>query len=192
MKKTSWIQLVGMVLLSGGLFVMPAAAGTFDHGVGLSYLSGFADVVDFYDDIPYAYQETDTIPVGLSYRGTANFDSGLRVDVGIGPVAVVLGDYSYWDIPLQLTGGFSFFPNHSVRPYLRGGVTVHVADGDYMTKDPGVGLLGAVGLEIGKRGRISGFLEVSHDTAEATFEYSPFHREKIKVHGTVVSLGVLF
>jgi len=192
MKKINRLKTAGLAFISGVLFAMPATARTFDHSVGFSYLSGFGDVVEFYDDIPYTYQETDTVPVGISYRATANLDSGMRVDLGIGPLALIFGDYEYWDVPLHATLGFSFFPNHSVRPYLRVGASLHIADGDYMTEDPGVGLLGAAGLEIGDRGRLSGFIEIAHDTAEATFEYSAAHREKIKVNGTVITLGVTF
>lgn len=176
-----------------GLLALPAGAVTLDHAVTLSYLTGYGDVVDWYDSRPSLYSETDPIPIGLAYNFTANFNSGFRLDAGLGPIAMILGDIDYYDVPLRFTAGFTILPSHTVRPYGRLGFAYHIADGDYMVEKPGFGLMGAVGLEIGRRGRFSGFLEVSYDTAKATFEDTYYgDREEIKVHGVVISLGVVF
>ncbi len=94
---------------------MPATAVTLDHAVSLSYISGFSDVVDYYDDRPFMASETDPVPVGLAYTFTTNFDSGFRFDAGLGPIAVILGDVDYWDVPLRMTAGFTIIPSKPVR-----------------------------------------------------------------------------
>jgi len=196
-------------LLVVGCFIVPfvgawtpsATAATFDHAIGLSYVSGFSDVVDFYDSEPDL--SVDSLgPIGISYRFVINLDVGVRFDVGVGPIAAVVGgDVSYYDVPFQATAGYSLFPHHTFRPYVRGGFTYHLMDGDRVTSDAGTGLLGAVGVEIGKRGRISFFAEVAVDTAEATFEHADTsffggtqsgETEDINVTGTVVTVGVVF
>jgi len=62
-----------------------------------------------------------------------------------------------------------------------------------MDEKPGFGLLGAVGIEIGSRGKISGFFEIAYDTAEAEFEpYAGVDETDIEVHGLIISGGVVF
>lgn len=173
-----------------------AHAATFDHALGLSYVTGVGDVGDFYDD--EASLDVTTWPVGLTYRFVVNLDIGVRVDLGVGPIVLMLGDSDYWDVPLQATVGYSLFPHHTFRPYLRGGVSYHVMDGDLVDSKAGAGLLGAVGVEIGRRGRGSFFAEVSLDTAEATFRHenpSPgvnSRAEDIKVSDVAVTVGFTF
>ena len=169
---------------------LTSRATTYDHAVGLSYVSGFSDVVDFYDEIPFMDVSSE-VPVGLFYNFTVNYSSGMRVDAGVGPFSFISGDVDYYDVPIRLTAGYTFIPSKSFRPYVRGGMSYHINDGDYIVDEPDFGLVGALGAEFGRRGRISGFIEVSYDTAEGTFEYGS-NREEIKVHGTVVSLGVIF
>lgn len=191
--------LAGFAVLITSLPAM--AETTFDHAVGLSYISGFSDIKDFYTE-SFRVDDSATIPVGISYSFTTNFQSGLRIDAGLGPVAIIMGDLEYYDVPLRLQGGYTFFPSASFRPYLKAGASYHISDGDYIRDKAGVGFLGSFGVEFGKRGRISGFLEVSFDTAEATFDSTvkgPIDslriknkREDIKVHGTIISAGVVF
>jgi outer membrane protein W len=194
-----------IALLAGLLaFVFPlstSAETTFDHSLGLSYISGFPEVKDFYVD-NFNIEDTTMIPVGLFYTFTTNFDIGMRIDAGIGPFAYIGGDIEYYDVPLRLQGGYTFAPSASFRPYLKAGFSYHISDGDYVKEKAGVGFLGSAGFEWGKRGKISGFVEISHDTAEATFDSRlngpiDFARkrnrtEDIKVHGTIISAGVTF
>ena len=197
--------MAGMALLAGlAVFTTPLTAmaeTTFDHAVGLSYITGFPDIKDFYTET-FRVEESAMLPVGISYSFTTNFQSGLRIDAGIGPLSIITGDLEYFDVPLRLQGGYTFLPSASFRPYLKAGASYHISEGDYIKEKAGAGFLGSFGFEFGKRGRISGFLEVSVDTAEATFDSSlkgPIDslrkknkKEDIKVHGTIFSAGVVF
>jgi len=138
-----------------------------NHALGLTYSSGFGDVVDWHDN-NLLVEDVIDIPIGLSYRYINNFDSGLRMDVGVGPMSLIVGDIEYYDIPLQLTLGYNFFKGGGFSPYVRGGVVYHINSGDYVKTSADFGFLGALGAEMGKS-RIKFFAEVAVDTAEATF-----------------------
>ena len=195
---STWRTLLTSGLLIGSLGVLTVAtaqATTVDNALGLSYVTGVHDVGDFYDDEEFL--DVTTWPVGLAYRLTVNLDVGVRFDFGVGPVVLMFGDADYWDVPLQATVGYSLFPHHTFRPYIRGGASYHFMDGDLVDSKAGAGLLGAVGVEIGKRGRVSFFGEVSLDTAEATFRHDNpapggSSSEDIKVSDVAVTLGVTF
>jgi len=169
-----------------------ATKSTFDNSFGLTYVSGFQDVVDWYDNEVPLLDTGTVIPVGLSYKLTYNIPNGLRFDFGIGPIALAFGDIEYYDIPLQLTAGYTFIPSSKFRPYLRFGGVYHFVDGDYIEDEPEIGLLGAVGFEFGTRGKISGFIEVSHDTSKATFKYSNNPSEEIEIQSTCATIGISF
>jgi len=192
-----------LVFLSSFAFALSAIAtnsraDTSDGAVGLTYSKGFHDVVSWHED--HLAVQTDEIPVGLSYRFIRNLDSGLRLDVGIGPIAIFTGDVDYYDVPLQLTGGYSLFKGSSFRPYIRGGLSYHINDGDYVESSAGLGLIGAVGVEIGRRGHVNFFAEASVDTAEATFStnegnavyVTSFSKEDIEIAGVQFTAGIGF
>lgn len=166
------------------------SGSTLDHNIGLAYVSGFDDIVDWYDSWPSI--EGDGLGLGLFYYMTYNMDSGLRFDGGLGPIAVATGDIDYLDIPVRLTVGYTFLTDKKVRPYVRLGASYHIFDADYATDDADLGGFGAIGLEFGKRGRFSGFAELSHDTAEATFKYHYGAAETYKVQGTSFAVGMTF
>jgi len=193
--KRFWLGF-GLLAALGVAAAPLAQAATYDHAFGLSYVSGVSDVGDFYDDEEFL--DVTTIPIGLNYRFIINLDVGVRFDLGVGPLVLMFGsDADYWDVPLQATVGYNLFPNHKFRPYIRGGVSYHVMDGDLVEDDAGSGLFGAVGVEIGRRGRGSFFIEVSKDTAEATFMHdnpSPGvkSREDIEVSGLAITIGGTF
>lgn len=207
--KKSFMRAGSAVILAGALNLAVSTSAvqagedtTFDHSVGLSYVSGFSEIIDFYDEA-FNLDSSGGIPVGLFYNFTTNFASGLRIDAGLGPLAMIFGDLEYYDVPLRVQVGYTFIPKSSFRPYVKAGVSYHFSDGDYVKDEAGLGLLGTVGVEFGRRGTISGFVEVSHDTAEATFDSNmqgpvnyarrlPYRSEDIKINGTVVSIGVTF
>jgi hypothetical protein len=191
-------------LASAGVASVLFTTATVSHAVdnggafGLTYSTGFEDVVDWHDD--HLSADITDIPVGVSGRFVQRYDSGLRMDAGIGPIAVFYGDIDYYDVPLQLTGGFTLFKDAIVRPYLRAGVTYHINDGDYVEDSAGLGLMGAVGLEIGSPRTVSFFAEVSFDNAEATFStaegdglyVTSASKKDIEISSTQFTLGVTF
>ena len=165
----------------------------------MTYSSGFKDVADWHDD--NLNVESDLIsPVGLTYRFNYNYDSGLRMDLGLGPISMIGGDVDYFNMPLFATVGYNLFQDSNFNLYVRGGFTYHILDGDYVTDDSATGLLGAVGIEAG--GRVKFVAELAVDTAEATFsnggvylydqgEYV-YSEEEIAVDDVMFTVGVRF
>ena len=197
MKTTKRIIFLSICsLIAVQIFFSSAYAGTtYDHAIGLTYLNGFSDVGDFHEDMGYDVEMMSNI--GASYRFITNLDNCMRFDAGIGPVSMMFGDAEYWDIPLSFTAGYSFLSEEKFRPYIRGGFSYHFNDGDYVDTSAGFGLIGAVGFEIGKRGRTSFFIETAYDTAEATFKGTSYQngkekQEDIKINGLMISIGVVF
>lgn len=165
------------------------------NALGLSYASGFDDVANWHED--NLYVDRSGLGLGLSYRYIHEFDPNLRMDVGASYYGM-WGDVDYSDLPLQLTIGYNFAPSTTFNPYIRGGLSYHIMDGDYVEKDADVGFLGAIGVEIGSG--VSFFMEVSMDTAEATFntnEGSWYYtrrvsQEDLKISDVVFTLGARF
>ncbi len=138
--------------------------------------------------------------MGLSYRYASQFRSGLRADFGVGPFVVIYGDVSYLDMPVQATLGYTFALRAHVRPYARLGASFHINEGDYVAEKAKLGVLGALGLEIGNPGSVNFFIEAAYDSAEATFstdEYDSYwvrneSEEDIRVDNFLLTLGVKF
>ena len=194
MKKKRYSIMLALFLMALQLAPGSAHATTYDHALGLTYVSGADDLADAYEKIPWLYESYTLIPIGLTYRFIINYDAGLRFDAGVGPVMYFGGAVEMWDVPVQLTVGYTFFPENKFRPYIRGGASYHFGSGDY-NDDAGFGFLGAVGAEIGTRGKFSFFIEASYDTAETTFSINErgYRREEdIKINGFAVSVGVTF
>jgi hypothetical protein len=176
---------------------LSAQTGFAGHAIGLAYSSGMQDVADWHED--NLYVDSMGFPIGLSYRYIHDFDLGLRMDAGFGWFGTGIdSDLDYSDFPFQLTVGYSFFKTNVFKPYVRGGISYHFMDGDYVEDEAGMGFLGAFGVEIGRRGNF--FAEVSIDTAEATFStdasdkaYTRYHStEDIAISDVVFTIGGRF
>lgn len=117
---------------------------------GLAYASGIDDVTDLYErnlDVEGFDAEVDLkFPLGLTGAVRYDWASGLRGDIGLGPMFFIGGDIDHFELPLSVTVGYNFLPNADVSPYVRGGLIHHFASGDYYSStDPG--LFAAVGLD---------------------------------------------
>jgi hypothetical protein len=185
------------------LYLLPATPVAADnsHYIGFTYASGAREVWDWHDDnISLDDEDTGVLPMGLSYRYTSQFRSGLRSDFGVGPFVVIYGDVSYLDMPVQATLGYTFARHAHVRPYARLGASFHINEGDYVSEKAKFGALGAIGLEIGNPGSVSFFMEATYDSAKATFstdEYESYwirneSEEDIRVNDFLLTLGVKF
>jgi hypothetical protein len=168
--------------------------------VGFSYVSGARDIWDWHEDNLNLDDEGSGVPVGISYRYASLFKSGLRLDMAIGPIVLILGDIEYHDVPIQMSVGYSFAQNSNVRPYARLGASFHINDGDYVKERDTVGAIGAIGLEIGDPYRASFFIEAAYDSAEALFDTSESNsystrnesEEEILVNNFLLTVGVKF
>lgn len=171
---------MALALLTCG---MPAYSGEWRVGPSISGVSGIDDVTDIYEE-NYNNTHTSTqvdvkflLPVGIAVQGTYTWNSGVRVDLGLGPVFILRdngdGDIDtgldHTEVPVSATVGYTFIPSGSVSPYVRAGVAHHFASGDYV-EGSSPGLLGAVGIEFMRQSTVSVSLEVAVDKSEVEFE----------------------
>lgn len=196
------LKMIPILGISLGLALISEAGDCAEsaHYLGLSYVSGARDVWNWHEDNLNLDDDIVGIPIGISYRYATLFESGMRLDVGVGPAVLIVNDVDYHDIPLQLSVGYSFLPSSDVRLYTRIGASIHINDGDYVKDEAGVGAIGAIGLEFGAPGSVSFFAEAAYDSAKATFstlesnEYYTrrFSEEEITVNDFLLTLGVRF
>ena len=171
MKKASFllcVLAVPAVLLTGS-----AIAGGMRWPIGISYVSGFEDVADQYEDNlqaeGYWTSDTEILPVGISFQPYYQWDEGLRVGGGVGPIMMIYGDRDHFQLPLSVTAGYTFMPDGLVSPYVRGGLSYHVASGDYV-EGSNLGFIGGVGIELLKSKNFALGLEATYDSAELDIE----------------------
>lgn len=181
MDKKSKIELsMALVLLTCAI---PAYSGDWRVGPGISGVSGIDEVTDLYEQ---NYNNTHTLtqvdvkfllPVGIAVQGTYTWNSGVRLDLGLGPIFILRdngdGDVDtglgYTEVPISATAGYTFIPSGAVSPYVRVGVAHHFASGDYVEGSK-PGLLGAVGVEFSRQSTVSVSVEVAVDGSEVEFE----------------------
>ena len=192
MKKASFlfcILTVTVMFMTGS-----AMAGGMRWPIGISYVSGFGDIFDLYEDNlqaeGYWTFSVDPWPVGISFQPYYQWDGGLRLGGGIGPIMMIMGDRDHFQMPLSVTAGYTFMPNGPVSPYVRGGLSYHVASGDYVDGS-NMGFIGGVGVELlkNKRNTFALALEAVYDSAEVDIENVRTGKtEGIKAAEFVVSL----
>jgi hypothetical protein len=199
-------QLLAFVVMGGisGL----VAAGEWQFEPGLSYVSGVSDLADIYEANEEADGYTDveitSVPVGLGFFSHYQFDSGVRLGYGLGPLFMIGGDLSHTELPLYATTGYTFFPASSVSPYVFGGFALHYVDGDYVVDDHQfTGAIYGVGIEFARNRTVSYVIEVARDTTEVDVEtYTYTYRngryyddggiEKVKTYDTLVTFRLMF
>ena len=186
------IQLVMVILFVTG----SAKAADWRFPVGLTYISGFEDVVDTYKDNleaeGYVVSESDYLPVGLSLHPYVQFDNGFRIGAGMGPFMLIIGDASHYDIPVNLNGGYTFIPSANISPYVRAGIMYHIAGGDYVESST-PGFFGGVGIEFFRHKPVSFGIEVTYDTSEIELERLWYNdTEDVQPCELMVSIFVIF
>jgi len=170
--------------------------------IGISYVSGFEDVLDQYEDNleiellnkGYSYVDVDTtyIPVGLSLHPYYQWDDGFRLGARIGPGMIIYGDVDHFQLPLSVTAGYTFMPDGPVSPYVLAGPSYHVASGDYVDGS-NLGFTGGVGIELLKGKKFSLALEGVYDSAEVDIDnYRTGGTDGIKAAEFVLSLLFIF
>jgi len=138
------------------------------YPVGISYVSGFEDVVELYED--HLRTEADTtIPIGLTFDPYYQFESGLAVGAGVGPVMLASGDVDMVNVPINVSGRYYFDPEGSFSPYLRAGLSYNIASGDFVEGST-LGVFGGAGVEFFRTNPVSWGLEVVFDTSTVEFE----------------------
>ena len=122
------MKMFKTVLMTMLLFAGSAQADEWDFGVGVSYVTGISDVVDLYEDNYEAENPGDvdvvTIPIGVSFVGRYQADSGMMFHVGVGPAFIIVGDADHTEIPFSATIGYAFSPKGDSSAYARIGCPI--------------------------------------------------------------------
>lgn len=195
MRKAVVTMVAGVVAFTASAFGQEAKKDMSEwrFPVGLSYISGFADVVSYYEDHGYG-ESSGYIPIGLSFAPYYQFDHGSRLGFDLGPAAMIIGDATYWDVPVGVSFGFNFMPHASVSPYARFGVRYHIAGGDDVDSST-PGLFGGFGVEFLRTKMVGVQAEIGYDSSEVSFGSDNwFHsdKEKITTGGVTVSVRAVF
>ena len=186
------IALIAAVLLLAG----NANAGDWDFGVGVSYVTGISDVVDLYED-NFEIEESDdvetfTIPIGASFVARFQADSGITVNIGVGPAFIIAGDVEHTEIPLSATIGYMFSREGDTSPYIRIGVVDHSVSGDYVESSDS-GMLTAIGVEFGRNQGLNWGIELSVDDSSVEFEdFTKAGNTEIETYDRQLTLFFLF
>lgn len=160
-----------VLLVIGSLVVTSAQgySGDWRFPVGISHISGVQDVVDQCEDnLKAEYSDVDVSdgwPVGLYFQPYHEFDNGWGVGAGFGPYMLITSDDDdlVSDLPLNASLRYALLPDASMSPYMRAGVSFHLASGDYVDEAE-MGLIGALGVEFNRSGIVGFGLEVGVDT----------------------------
>jgi hypothetical protein len=168
-----------------------AFAAEFRFPIGLTYSSGIKDVGDAIE-ANHPVQVDTLIPVGLSIHPYVEFGHGFAVGGSVGPVAVGLGDFTFFTAPVGLDARYTFFHDKKFSPYLRAGGRYTFAGGDFLsTGDPG--FFGAVGIEFYRKNSVSYSLEVGYDSSEIEVDAGVGGpRRNIKPNEWMVSFSLVF
>lgn len=138
------------VLALCGLVAIPSSAQAIEWSIGPAYATGISDVTDLYErnlrNEGFEAEVDLEFPIGLSVAFHYEWASGMRGDVGLGPMFFISGDVDHFELPLTATLGYTFMPGENISPYVRGGLSYHFASGDYY-ESSSPGLLVAAGVE---------------------------------------------
>jgi hypothetical protein len=183
--------LMAILLISSS-----AKAADWRFPLGLTYVSGFEDVVDIYEDNleaeGYYIYSVDYWPVGISLHPYVQFDSGFGVGFDIGPLMFISGDREFFNIPIGLNLRFLFIPKANTSPYVRAGGRHHLASGDYVEGST-PGFFGGFGIEFLRDKRVNMGIEVAYDSSEIELERRRYNTtEDVKPSELMVSIFVIF
>lgn len=173
MRRLKGLCLYACILAVGSL-TNTSLGGEMRYQINLSYVDGLDDLGDLYEDNweqerldeGYWYADADIVvlPVGLSFHPYYQWDSGLRIGAGIGPIVWVYGDVDHFEMPLSATAGYALNPSDPVTFYVFGGPSYHVTSGDYVDNSNIGGVVGA-GVELIKKDNLVVGVEASYDSA---------------------------
>jgi len=189
-----------LCVLAVGCFTNTLSAGEMRYQINLSYVDGLDDLGDVLEDsweqeqldegAWFADADITVVPIGISFSPYYQWDSGLRVGAGIGPIVLVWGDLDHFELPISARVGYTLNPEGSVSPYVFAGPSYHIASGDYVDGSD-VGLVVGGGVELFKGDSFVMGIEATYDTAETDIE--DWSRREIRgLRTTEFSVGMFF
>lgn len=193
----SLILSLTLALALGFLLIQPAAAGEWRIPVGLSYVGGATEFLDQVEDnLEAEGYTTDTFiwPVGLTVQPYYEFDFGMGVGFGVGPLVMLAGDADATLLPVNASLRYAFLPRAKLTPYLRTGLSYTIASGDFI-ESSSVGLVGAVGVELLRHKRVGIGFEIGYDSSVVEMEdlkEGPDETKDIHPVGLIISIQAIF
>lgn len=182
-----------LILISLFPFNRAQAAGEWRFPVQLTYVNGITDVYDLYksnlESEGYSVTSEFILPVAIAFNPQYEFNFGLRIGGGIGPMMMILtGEKNHFGIPLNFNVGFTILPFAQVSPYVRGGIMYHLAFGDYLEKST-PGIFAAAGIEFLRKKAVAFGFEVAMDFTELEFktydvDYDSWWGYEVNLSGT--------
>lgn len=149
-----------------------ADSGTWRIAVGYSFLSQVGELKDTYRHVADSHGDGNNIHnlnIGMICHPYKEFTNGIRIGPGIGPLILLFGDAHHIEVPINMTIGRSFFPNSNYSPYLKAGISYHIAFGDYLAASK-PGLYGGIGIEILNKKQLHLGFETAYDGAVVEIE----------------------
>jgi hypothetical protein len=191
MKKNITVSLMAFLIL---LTVSSSAiAADWRFPFGLAYVGNFNKVVDLYEDNleaeGYWVSEDFAWPVGLTFQPYVEFDMGIGIGMGFGPLMYIKTDMDkdFFNVPLNINLRYSFIPKGNISPYVRGGVSYNIVSGDYVDKSK-PGPFGAVGVEFLRKKPVGFGFEVGYDGS--TIEFDDFNSSSTEGTKNIKPIGV--
>jgi len=175
MEKVSLCLIIIVIIFSSGQVCQ--AGGDMKFPIQITYVSGLSDVYDLYidnlEEEGYIISSDFNIPIAISFHPYFEFDFGLRIGGGIGPLMLVLvggdADATYFDAPLNIHAGYTIIPRSPVSPFVKTGFVYHLNSGEYL-KSSTPGLLLGGGIDFLRTKRVSFGFEIAKDFSEVIFE----------------------
>lgn len=197
------ILILSLTLAMGFLLIQPAAAGEWRIPFGLSYVGGATEFLgQVEDNLEAEGYTTDTFiwPVGLTVQPYYEFDFGLGVGFGVGPLVMLAGDADATLLPVNASLRYAFLPRAKLTPYVRTGLSYTIASGDFI-EGSSMGLVGAVGVELLRHKRVGIGFEIGYDSSVVEMEDGE-ERERVggdpdattDIHpvGLIISIQAIF
>ena len=124
---------------------MPATVssetGALRFALGYSYMSNVKEIKDSYKYLAKDVGDGSSIyntSMSICFQPYYQLQNGFRDGAGIGPLILILGDAYHVQMPINMTLGYSFFMDSKISPYVRTGISYHIASGDfYSNSKPG-------------------------------------------------------
>lgn len=172
--------------------------------VAPTYVSGLAKVLDIYtnnyEKAGYSVSDNEGSPIGISFNPYLQKENGLRIGMGFGPLMVVILSApddemaTFVALPMNINIGFTTYGGL----FVRGGVSKLNASGDFVVSES-LGLVGAVGVELNRKKRVSVGFELGIDTSTVELEKTECSSyscttttEKINPVGLTASVLIVF
>jgi hypothetical protein len=173
MKKNGLILIV-VCLMVMGLLSSAAQARNTKYAFGLTYVNGFDDIVDIYENNlqkeGYSVSSSDYVPVGVSFRSDTKIFNKVSFGIGVGPLMYISAEqYDFLNIPVSAFAKYTFNDGADASPYVCGGISNHFASGDYV-EDTTPGFMAGVGYEFLRNKRVNMGVLATYDSSEIEFK----------------------